>query len=60
MYTSRGKPSVGERSHLSMFPSTKLWLDTYVCLACGHFEEVLPEDELKKHAAEIRALWSKV
>jgi hypothetical protein len=35
-------------------------VDTYVCLTCGHFDELLPKRELERTAAKIRAAWKKV
>jgi hypothetical protein len=62
VFTSRrDKPlRIGERSHLSVTTTARLYLDTYVCLGCGHFEELVPKTELATWAAAVRAEWKKV
>ena len=60
VYTNRGKEHAGHRTRLVVTPSRSIELDTYLCMACGHFEEIVPEGQLAEQAATVRSNWSKV
>jgi hypothetical protein len=40
--------------------SSYAYMDTYICLVCGHFEERLPQDALAAVAQKIRSEWEKL
>jgi predicted nucleic-acid-binding Zn-ribbon protein len=62
VYTDRELPKRGERMQLVVSSWKWFFLDTYVCLSCGHFEEFVRETELRdeKTIEKIRETWKKV
>ena len=60
VYTTRGLPKRGERMTVAVSSFSQIYLDTYLCLGCGHFEEHVPPEDLAKNAAKIRSTWTKV
>lgn len=62
VYTSRGLDKRGERMTLVISSMKWYFLDTYLCINCGHFEEYIPEEDLKdeKIIDKIKKTWNKV
>ncbi len=62
VYTDRELPKRGERMQLVVSSWKWFFLDTYVCLSCGHFEEFVRETELRdeKTIEKIRETWKKL
>ena len=58
----RNAESRGERIQLAISSTLRFFLATYVCTACGHFEELIPPEELKneKLVGKIKESWHKV
>ena len=47
VYTTHGSMKRGERMILPITGWKRFFLDTYICLACGHFEEYVNDDDIK-------------
>lgn len=62
VYTEAGLGKRGERVSIAINGWQRFYIDTYICAACGHFEEYIPESELKKSKAQekLRKDWRKV
>ena len=58
----RNAESRGERIQLAISSTLRFCLATYICTACGHFEELISPAELKneKLIGKIRESWNKV
>ncbi len=59
VYTTRDIGKRGERALLAVSGFSSIHLDTYLCLECGHFEEVVPAGELASVAEKVRSTWTK-
>jgi len=62
VYTDRDLLKRGERMQLVISSWKTIFLDTYICLTCGYFEEHIPEKDLKdeKLIGKIRETWKRV
>jgi predicted nucleic-acid-binding Zn-ribbon protein len=62
VYTNRDLPKRGERMQLVVSSMIWYFLDTYVCINCGHFEEYVNDKEIKDASIidKIRETWKKV
>ena len=60
VYTTRGLTGVPARFVVAVKGMKKFYLEMYVCLGCGHFEERLPPEQLADNAAAVRTEWKKV
>jgi predicted nucleic-acid-binding Zn-ribbon protein len=47
VYTTHGIMKRGERMILPISSWKRFFLDTYICVNCGHFEEYINDDDLK-------------
>ena len=47
IYTTHGLEKRGERMTLPVSSWKIFFLDTYICINCGHFEEYINDDDLK-------------
>ncbi|MFI5145519.1 MAG: hypothetical protein ACHQJ4_07965 [Ignavibacteria bacterium] len=47
VYTTAGTPKRGERMILAVSSWIQIFLNTYICTNCGHFEEFINDDDLK-------------
>ncbi len=45
VYTTAGTPKRGERMILAVSSWIQIFLDTYICTNCGHFEEYLSDKD---------------
>ena len=54
--------SRGERSIVAVSSWTQLFVETYVCLDCGFFEEYVMQKELRnaEKIEKIKSTWKKV
>ena len=62
VYTDRELVKRGERMQLVVSSWKWFFLDTYICLTCGHFEEHIRETELRdeKTIEKVKETWKKV
>lgn len=62
VYTDKELVKRGERMQLLVSSWKWFFLDTYICLTCGHFEEHIRETELRdeKKIEKVRKTWKKV
>jgi hypothetical protein len=58
IYSTRGINKLGERMQLPITSFKSVFLDTFVCLGCGRFEERIPD--VSAVADKIRASWTRV
>ena len=51
-----------ERAYMMASPMTGFTIDTYMCLACGYFEEYFKDKDVKseKTISKIKEKWTKV
>ena len=61
VYTTKGQAKRGERMTIPVSSWKSIFLDTYLCTSCGHFEEYVPDEELDvKMKEKIKESWNKV
>jgi C4-type Zn-finger protein len=62
VYTTQGNYINNYRSHIMISTLKQMRTDTYICTACGYFEEYLMEDDLHdpKKIQKIKQNWKKV
>jgi hypothetical protein len=62
IYTTKDQPKRGDRMQIPVSSMKWFSLDTYICINCCHFEELINEKELKdnKIIEKIKGSWSKV
>lgn len=61
IYCDNGLPKHGERMNLIISSWKQIFLDTYICINCGHFEEFINKPDLDDSTKEkIRSKWKKV
>ncbi len=62
VYTDKELVKRGERMQLVVSSWKWFFLDTYICLTCGHFEEHIRETELRdeKTIEKVKETWDKV
>ncbi len=62
IYTNAGLMSRGERCTVAVSSWTQLFVETYVCLDCGFFEEYVMQKELRnaEKIEKIKSTWKKV
>lgn len=61
IYTTRGTSKRGDRMIIPASSFDRIFLDTYICIDCGYFEEIVPPEELKeKMKSSIIKNWKKV
>ena len=62
VYTDREALKRGERMQLVISSWKSIFLDSYICLTCGYFEEHVPEDELRneKLIEKVKENWKRV
>ena len=63
IYTTKGiKRTFGARSMLPVSSINRIFLDTYICVDCGYFVEILRKKDLenKKIILSIKKKWNKV
>jgi hypothetical protein len=59
MYTDRNNAGRCAREIIGI-SGHKIFLDTYLCLACGYFVERIPQKQLDEAAPRIRKEWEKI
>lgn len=62
IYTNSGLTSRGERSFVIVSSWTKLFVENYVCMDCGFFEEYVTPEDLRNVAKQekVKSTWKKV
>lgn len=62
IYTNANAPDRGDRRQLAISSFKSILVNTYLCMACGYFEEVIPVEELRneKTLEKIKSSWEKV
>ena len=65
VYSNENLPSRGDRSNVPGHDgrnSSALWINTFVCIECGYFEEYLRDDVLadEKRINRVKLNWKKV
>ena len=60
IYTTRDVQKRGDRGQIAVTGFARIFLDTYICLGCGHFEEIVPTSDLAAVSDKIRSSWNKV
>mgnify|MGYP003439088111 CR=1 FL=1 len=62
VYSDKDKARHNERGFMKVSPGTGFTVDTYVCIACGHFEEYFKESELRdpKTLGKLKDKWTKI
>jgi predicted RNA-binding Zn-ribbon protein involved in translation (DUF1610 family) len=62
VYTDSDKARHNERAYMMVSPATGFTIDTYVCIACGHFEEYFKDSDLKeaKTMSKLKEKWKKI
>ncbi len=62
VYTNSGQTKRGERMKLVISGWERYFLDTYLCISCGHFEEYIAESEFRdnKIIEKIKENWKKM
>ncbi len=62
VYTDRGALKRGERMQLVISSWKSIFLDSYLCITCGYFEEHVPEEELRdeKLIEKVKGNWKRV
>jgi predicted nucleic-acid-binding Zn-ribbon protein len=61
VYTDKGLPKRGERSSLPISSWSRLFVDLYICLDCGYFEEYVEQADLdnEKKMNKLKEMFGK-
>jgi hypothetical protein len=62
IYTNKKANPRGERGQIVISGWKWMWVDLYMCMNCGFFEEYVNEEDFKdeKKREKIKAVWKKV
>ena len=62
LYSNQGISKSGDRSFVQVTGSVKLFVDVYVCLECGYFEEYIEKEDLEsqKKIDKTKSVWRKI
>lgn len=62
IYTNKNCNPRGERGQIVISGWKWMWIDLYICMGCGFFEEYVNEKDFReeKNRAKIKEIWEKV